>query len=129
MLVAITAFTRAASSSFLPGAYRTRLAETLLAEEIDGLIKGDLDDLVRHVTEDFKRSFEWSEYASSEGITSLFESKRHLLAASTSKRNPLSEFNSGIKVTLKKYLASKYEDCFMGRLPSAFTGLSVHGSN
>ena len=122
LLFAISAFTRAASSSFLPGAYRTRLAETLLGQEVDGLIKEDLDDLVRYVREDFKRSFEWSEYASSEGLTDLFESERHLLGSLSTKRNPFSEFNSGIKVTLKKYLASKYEDCFMGRLPSLFKG-------
>ena len=116
-----------ASSNFLPESYRDRLVELLVGTEVESLIREELPmghDLVQ-LRDAFLKSIEWLDLASSEEVARVISSERHLLASLTAKRNPFSRFSDDIKVGIKKYIASMYEDCFKGRVPSAYTGPTV----
>ena len=118
-----------ASSNFLPESYRDRLLNDLLGTEVESLVREELPTTMGHdlvqLREGFLKSIERSDLASSEEVARMMNSEMHLLASLTAKRNPFSRFSADIKVAIKKYIASMYEDCFKGRLPSAYTGPTV----
>ena len=129
LLVASSLLIASASTNFLPDSFRARLLDVLIGTEVDGLIQEELkagsyltvDDLDQ-IRDDFMKSIERSDMFSSGKAARLMSSERHLLGFLSVKRNPFTEFISEIKAAIKKYLATKYEDCFMGRLPSLYKG-------
>ena len=134
IVVASSLLITSSSTNFLPESYRARLLDALLDDSVDALIREELlsgvnamlvDDPVSKVRIDFLKSIEWSELVGSEGVAALMNSKRHLMAHLNIKRNPFSIFSPEIKAAIRKYLKTKYEDCFMGRIPSGFMNETV----